>query len=164
MTNQNAQIVITAIGAITPVGSNTLQSCAAIHAGMSRFVEHAYYQCTPEDPEWDDTLPLYASDVPLLDPSVDGIERLLQLAMPALTELMSKTKLKRAELEHCGLMLALPQADTAINAMKLSAHFVPELCKRAGLSTFKLWKTNQTGHTGVFSLLPVNVRPNTPTL
>ena len=153
MTNQVTSIVMTAMGAITPVGSNVEQSCAAIDAGLSRFVEHAYYTCTPEDPEWDDTLPLFASDVPLLDPFTDGPERLLQLALPALTEVMSKSKLKRRDLEQCGLMLALPQADKAISEMNLSVHFIPELCKRTGLTTFKLWKANQSGHTGVFTLM-----------
>lgn len=153
MSSHNTTIVITAIGAVTPVGSNAEQTCAAIQAGMSRFTEHAYFRCTPEDPEWDEDLPLFASDVPLIDPFVDGPERLLQLALPALTELMGKTKLKRVDLEQSGLMLALPQADKAINPMNLATDFIPELCKRTGLTTFKLWKSTQAGHTGVFSLL-----------
>ena len=153
MTIQNPNIVITAMAALTPVGINAEQSCAAIEAGMTRIIEHAYFQCTPEDPEWDEDLPLFASDVPLIDPFTDGTERLLQLALPVLTEVMSKAKLKRADLETGGLMLALPQLDKAINELNLSKQFIPELCKRTGLTTFKLWKATQTGHTGVFTLL-----------
>lgn len=153
MTDQRPPIVITAIGAITPVGANAEQSCAAIAAGMTRINEHAYYQCTPEDPEWDEPLPLFAADVPVLDPFMDGAERLLELALPALTEVVSAAKFKRRDLEQCGLMLSLPQSDKAVDAMNLPANFIPELCKRTGLSTFNLWKTTQGGHTGVFTLL-----------
>ena len=153
MTTPSNPVVITALGALTPVGANAEQSCAAIAAGIVRVNEHAYYQCTPEDPEWDEPLPLFVSDVPLLDPFTDGVDRLFELALPALTEVMGKAKFKRSDLEHCGIMLALPQADPAISSMNLPAQFIPELCRRTGLSTFKLWKTTQAGHTGVFALL-----------
>ncbi|MBI3560406.1 MAG: hypothetical protein HY080_01625 [Gammaproteobacteria bacterium] len=146
-------IVITAMGALTPVGATAEESCAAIAAGITRIEEHAYYECAPEDPEWDDTLPLYASDVPVIDPFVEGVERLLQLALPALTEVMGKAKLQRRDIENCGLMLALPQADTASSALNVPANFIPTLCKQTGLATFKLWKATQAGHTGVFLLL-----------
>lgn len=151
--SETNDIVITALGALTPVGANTEQSCAAIAAGINRIGEHAYYECTPDDPEWDEPLPLYASDVPVLDPFMDGAERLLALALPALTELMGGARLRRGDLENCGLMLALPQADDITGAMNLGSLFVPELYKRTGLTTLKLWKTCQTGNTGVFTLL-----------
>lgn len=153
MTTPSNPIVLTAVGALTPVGANAEQSCAAIAAGIVRVNEHAYYQCTPEDPEWDEPLPLYVSDVPLLDPFTDGSDRLFELALPALTEIMAKAKFKRSDLENCGIMLALPQADPAIASMNLPAQFIPELCRRTGLATLKLWKTTQAGHTGVFALL-----------
>lgn len=153
MTTDSNSIVITAIGAHTPVGANAEQTCAAIAAGINRISEHAYYECTPEDPEWDEPLPLYVADVPTIDPFVDGADRLIELALPALTEVMGKAKFKRRDLENCGLMLALPQADKTIQPMNLAANFVPALCRRTGLSTFKLWKTSQAGHTGVFTLL-----------
>jgi 3-oxoacyl-[acyl-carrier-protein] synthase-1 len=50
-------------------------------------------------------------------------------------------------------MLALPPIDKATRAMNLASVMVPELCKRTGLTTLKLWKTSQTGNTGVFKLL-----------
>jgi 3-oxoacyl-[acyl-carrier-protein] synthase I len=153
MTDPTARIVITALGAITPVGATAEQSCAAIAAGVARFHEHAYYQCAPEDPEWDEPLPLFVSDVPVLDPFLDGPDRLLQLALPALSEVMAQSKLKRRDLEQCGLMLSLPEADAATTPLNLSTQFVPALCQLTGLTTFKLWKTSQTGHTGVFTLI-----------
>lgn len=146
-------IVITALGALTPVGANAEQSAAAIAAGINRIEEHAYYECTPEDPDWDEPLPLYACAVPTLDPFADGAERLLDLALPAFTEIVGKAKFKRRDLERTGLMLALPSPEVGIHALNLPAQFVPALCQRAGTSTFALWKTTQTGRTGVFTLL-----------
>jgi 3-oxoacyl-[acyl-carrier-protein] synthase-1 len=151
--SESNDIVITALSALTPVGANAEQSCAAIAAGINRIGEHAYYECTPDDPEWDEPLPLYVSDVPVIDPFQDGTERLLELALPALTELMGGAGLRRSDLENCGLMLALPPIDKATRAMNLASVMVPELCKRTGLTTLKLWKTSQTGNTGVFKLL-----------
>ena len=58
MTAKKSSVVITAMGAITPVGLGAEASCAAIQAGVSRVTEHAFYQCTPDDPEWDEDLPL----------------------------------------------------------------------------------------------------------
>lgn len=146
-------IVITAVGARTPVGANAEQSSAAIAAGIVRVNEHAYYECIPEDPEWDPPLPLYVSDVPLIDPFTDGTDRLYELALPAITEIFGKARLKRQAVERCGLMLALPELDPAINALRLPERFIPELCQRIGVSTFALWKTTQAGRNGVFSLL-----------
>lgn len=136
-----------------PVGPNAEQSVAAIKAGISRISEHAYYTCTPDDPEWDEELPLFVSDVPIIDPFLDGEERLIQLALPALTELMEKASFKREYLADTGFMLSLPQADEAINNSGISEKVLPELFKRSGLSTFKLWKQSQQGQTGAFSLL-----------
>lgn len=153
MTAPLSNIVITALGAITPVGATAEKSVAMIAAGIKQFNEHAYYNCTPSDPDEDEIFPLFAADLPILDPFLDGRNRLLQIALPALTEVMNNGKLTRRDLEQCGLMLSLPQADKAISIMNLSTRFVPALRKLSTLSTFKLSKTAQTGHTGVFSLL-----------
>lgn len=153
MTDSASSIVITAIGALTSVGANAEQSCAAVAAGMARFNEHETYKCIPKEPESDEPFPFYVSDVPLIKHDVTGQERFLRLGIPALTELLEKAKIKRNDLEHMGLMLALPQSDKAIDAMNMSTEFVHELRKRMGLTIIKLWKSTQAGHTGSFSLL-----------
>jgi len=56
-------VVITAMGAVTAVGGNVEQTNAAINAGITPFVEHTYYKCIPEDPEWDEGLPAYVAAV-----------------------------------------------------------------------------------------------------
>ena len=77
MTSKNSNVVITSMGALTPVGSTAEKSCAAIRAGITRISEHAYYECTPHDPEWDEDLPLFSSSVPAIDPFLDGFDRCL---------------------------------------------------------------------------------------
>ena len=146
-------IAITAIGAISPVGASGEQTCASIRAGITRFSEHVWFEGTPNDPEWDERLPLTAASVETLDPFIDGEERLMQLAIPALTEILKNAKLKRAHLKKCALLLALPQTDTGTKSLKLGAEFVRTLCKRTGLDHFATISTSQAGHAGVFILL-----------
>lgn len=146
-------IAITGLGAISPVGANAEQTCSSIRAGIARITEHAYYECTPQDPEWDEELPLYAGSVEIIDPFLDGPERLFQLAIPAITDLMANSKMKRGDLQAGGLFLSLPQADTAVKPWRLEQHFIPELCRRTGLEGFRLTKTNQSGRAGMFTLV-----------
>lgn len=150
MTSKRSNIVITSMGALTPVGSTVEKSCAAIHAGIARISEHAYYECTPHDPEWDEDLPLFSSSVPTVDPFLDGFDRIVELAIPALSETVENANLKRSDMQNAGLFISLPQSDNATHNIGLATNFVPEVCKRTGLSGFKITNTNQTGRTGVF--------------
>ena len=61
-------IVITATSGVTAVGADIAQTCAAVNAGITPFVEHAYITCTPSDPEWDENLPTYVATVPFISP------------------------------------------------------------------------------------------------
>ena len=147
------EFVVTAISGISPVGLTIEQTCASIRAGISRFTEHEYFECTGPDPEWDEEEPLVSSCVPIIDPFLEGPERLLQLAIPVLSDLFLKSKFKRKEVESCGLLLALPQLDEIIKSWSLDEFFINELFRRTGLDTYKTYKINQDGHTGVFSLI-----------
>lgn len=144
---------ISAVGAISAAGANAAQTCASIRAGICRFTEHAYFECAGLDPEWDPELPLFAASVPLVDPFLDGNDRLLALAVPALTELMRNAKIRRADLAKAAFFLALPHEDTVTRAWRLGERFAETLCRRTGLAGFKLVRTNQQGHTGVMSLV-----------
>ena len=150
MTSKGSNIVITSMGALTPVGATAKQSCAAIHAGIARISEHAYYECTPHDPEWDEGLPLYSSSVPTIDPFLEGFDRLVELAIPALSETVENAQLKRSDIANCGLYMSLPQSDAATHNIGMATNFLPEICKRTGLSSFKVMNVNQTGRTGMF--------------
>jgi len=151
MTAKKSSVVVTAMGALTPLGSDVEATCAAIDAGISRVTEHAFYQCTPDDPEWDEDLPLFSATVPTIDPFVDGLERFLQLAMPSLTEVLEKSNLKRTDLAQTSFYLSLPQLDESTFNIGLAANLLPALCKQTGLTSFNDTKINQNGHTGVFA-------------
>jgi 3-oxoacyl-[acyl-carrier-protein] synthase-1 len=149
----NQTIVVTGSAVISPVGLDAQQACASIRAGITRFAEHPYYLCAGLDPEWDEEEPLMASLVPSIDPYLDGPERLFSLILPPLTQIISDAKLKRKELRTGAFLLALPQPDKVMKGWSLEKKFIPGLSKRAGLDPFKLSKTRQTGHTGMFSLI-----------
>lgn len=151
MISKKSSVVVTAMGALTPLGAGVDATCAAIEAGISRVTEHAFYQCIPDDPEWDEDLTCLSATVPIIDPFTDGLERFLELAIPALTEVFEAASLKRADLAQTALCLALPQIDEATFNIGLAANFMPELCKRTGLTAFQSTHINQTGHTGVFA-------------
>ena len=153
MKTDSQTIVISGYAAISPVGLNVGQTCASIRAGLSRFAEHAYYECEGEDPEWDETEPLIASSVHIIDPFIDGPERLFQLILPPMNKLFSEAKLKRKDLEAGGFLLALPYPDEIVKSWSLEKTFVSDLYKRTGLKPFKVHKVNQFGHTGVFRLI-----------
>ena len=151
MTAKRSSVVITAMGALTPLGDGAEATCAAIDAGISRVTEHAYFQCTPDDPEWDEDLPLFSATVPTIDPFIDGMERFIELAMPSLSEVIDKSNLKRTDITQTTLYLSLPQVDESTFNIGLAANLLPALCQLTGLSTFQNTKINQQGHTGVFA-------------
>lgn len=150
MTSCEDDIVITSLGALTPVGETVDETLVAIKAGIIGVSEHAYYGCTPIDPEWDEELTLYASTVPIIDPFMDGLERIIELTIPALTEVLEKADLSRKELTETGLFIALPAEDTATFNLKLYTHYLQLLCSRMGLSGLKLAKINKSGKCGFF--------------
>ncbi len=144
------RIVITAVGAFSPLGSNAAETTAAVNAGVAAFSEFPYLYCTPQDPGWDEDLPLYVAAVPAIDSSLTGRERFIQLAMPALAEVLGKATLNRRSLASTGLCIALPQLNEVTVKYDLEALFLPELCKRTGLS-FKINSVNNEGRVGMFS-------------
>lgn len=146
------RIVITAMGALSPVGGNVEQTTAGINAAISAFSEYQYLYCIPNDPEWDDDLPMYVSSVPAVEPHVSGIKRFTELAIPALTETITKAKLNRRSLAHTGLFLALPQLNEATVKLGLDKLLLPQLLKRTGLQ-FNKATTALEGRVGIFSLI-----------
>ncbi len=138
-----SSIAITGFGALTPVGGNAQQSYMAFNAGLVAFTEHSYITCTPEEPEWDMRLPLFAAQVPVLEPTLQGAERFIQLGMPALEEALVHSQLARSDLAVTGLFIALPTEDKGLAGLKLQQSCVKPLLERMGLFSF--------GHTEAFS-------------
>jgi 3-oxoacyl-[acyl-carrier-protein] synthase-1 len=152
-TPRQTDLVLTAVGGVSPVGTTIAQTCASVCAGIQRFSEHAYYSCLTEDPEWDEPDPLLCASAGFLDPFVDGPERLVRLFLPALTELIAVSKLRRTEIAAGAFYLALPALDRATASWSLEATLVPELFGRAGLDGFRLTGVDQSGSTGMLRLI-----------
>ena len=152
MTKLPQPLAITALGAISAVGSNAPQTCTSIRAGLIGASEHSYYVSITKDPGWDEEEPLIAASVPLVDPELDGSERLRELAIPALLELASQAGLKRGDLGESALLVALPSLDEDVQRWELPGNFVDRLCTDTGLG-FKTVHENQSGRTGIFELL-----------
>jgi 3-oxoacyl-[acyl-carrier-protein] synthase-1 len=146
-------IVITATSGVTAVGANIQQTCAAINAGITPFVEHAYITCTPSDPEWDEDLPTYVATAPFINPFLNTSERLTLLAIPAITDIFTQSKLKRTALASTGLFLALPLADNGTKDLVLDERWLNDVKRQTGLGGLACFKLSNTGNIGVFSLI-----------
>ncbi|MCC6525901.1 MAG: hypothetical protein IT373_24855, partial [Polyangiaceae bacterium] len=144
---------MTAVGALTPLGDDPVQSAAAIRAGLSALGEHPYFDVVTPDPEWDEAERLTAALVPGIPPLLGCPARLLELALGALRNLSASARLLRSELRTTALLLALPSADDVVRAWGLAELFAAELCRRAGLPPFPIVRVVEGGHGGVLRQL-----------
>lgn len=145
-------LCVTAVEAVTPLGFDAEQSCAAVRAGVNRFAEHPFHVCLTADPENPVGEPLIASLLSELDPELSGGERLLALAVPACKTLLAKSGIMRADLAKGGLLLSLPEAAPGA-AVNDAPDLLADLCKRLGITPFKVMKACRLGHTGMASSL-----------
>ena len=163
-------LCVTAVEAVTPLGFDAEQTCAAIRAGVNRFADHPFHVSLVSDPETEEGEPLVASLLSELDPDTEGRDRLLELAVPAFKGLLAKAGFKRADLPKGGLLLSLPQAlakptdskakakdaktkAVAPQAAEAGPDLVSELTDRLGLKSLKLKKSCRLGHTGMASCI-----------
>jgi 3-oxoacyl-[acyl-carrier-protein] synthase-1 len=145
-------LAVTATAAITSAGAGAAQTCASIRAGIVRLGEHAYHRSVARDPEWQEGEPLVVAAAGDVDPFAGGHQRLHALLAPALVELTRDGRLQRADLAATALLVALPSSDPATDRWALDDLFVPDLCRRTGLS-FHTTRVSRAGHAGVFALL-----------
>jgi 3-oxoacyl-[acyl-carrier-protein] synthase I len=149
-----SELVITAATAISPVGLDAAQTCAAIRAGVNGMREHPYHDLVTRDPDWDPDEELTAALVPSLDAWMDAPERLLELALLAARDLAFGAELRRTDLGTTALLLALPSSrDAVVASWELERWFATELCRRSGLPPFPRVAVDQSGHTGAVNLL-----------
>ena len=138
--NARGGIVMTGLAAVTPVGHSASESCAAIRARMSAFGEVPFL-LTTRDPEWDPQELLRGASVPDLS-SAQPPERLSELALVVLRQLVDQSRLLRAELSRCALLLALPEPDAVVQRWRLADDFAAALCARAGLPKFGITRAH----------------------
>jgi 3-oxoacyl-[acyl-carrier-protein] synthase-1 len=107
----SAEVVVSALGMVSPVGANVTQTFTSVRANILRKRERPdIYLCSPEDPDTDLPEPLVASAISHLDcrwrSQRSPTEWLAFLAAHAFADLWDKAKL--AAREEIGLFLALP--------------------------------------------------------
>ena len=99
----NTELRIFAVGARTPVGLDAASSAAAARAGISRVADHPLL--------FDDAgAPLRAGRVPTIDPALCGPQRVVQLAVAALSEAALAASEKAALPPSLPVFLALPNS------------------------------------------------------
>ena len=89
-------------GARTPLGFNAPATAAAVRAGITMLKEHAYMVNKYGEPM------VVSSDYEL-PPEMDGIERLVQLAVPAVVESLSTLRNRETAVPPISLFIALPE-------------------------------------------------------
>jgi 3-oxoacyl-[acyl-carrier-protein] synthase-1 len=152
-----SDLVVTALGVLCPVGYQAASACAAIRAGISRLVEHEGYVCLPpEGPAAqavEEIEPLVAAPVPLVDDDLDGPERLLALALPALQNALVEAGIGRKDLKRGAMLVALPAPDPVVASWQLGKTFARDLCRRAGVDGWGTTDSIEEGASGVFRAL-----------
>ncbi|HYV48317.1 MAG TPA: hypothetical protein VFA20_25830 [Myxococcaceae bacterium] len=128
-----APVAITGLGAITPIGGGAAQTCASIRAGLNRFEDYPYYNTLTPDPEWDEPEPLVASRSAGVALGVQGPDRMLALALPALREALEDARLLRRQMKRAALLLALPEDHPSLSRWNLDV-FAEALLQRGGLT------------------------------
>jgi 3-oxoacyl-[acyl-carrier-protein] synthase-1 len=146
-------ISVAAIGAFSPLGPTWVQTCASIRAGLNRLAQHPYYELVTADPGWDPADPLRCSAVPGWNEALDEPERLTAMALEALRDLLAVLRLRRANLEAGGLLLALPTEAEVPGVRDARRGVVGQLVERTGLDGFRIAEPRDGDRTGFFLAL-----------
>lgn len=139
--------VVAGFGVTTAVGASTQQSCAALRAGIARFSESDLHLCRGFDPEQEDLEPALVARVPVVDPALEGAERLIALLLPALRDAVRDAAVTPAELATAHVGLVGPPA-TRPGAPVVDEALLSELYRRAGAPTPTRVQIVRSGHSG----------------
>jgi len=142
-----APVAVTGLGAVTPIGGGAAQTCASIRAGLNRFADYPYYNVLTPDPEWDEPELLVASRSAGVDLALQGPDRMLALALPALREALENARLLRRQMKRAALLLALPEDHPSLSKWNLDV-FAEALLHRGGLAELTQVKVAGRGHAG----------------
>ncbi|MBW2523159.1 MAG: hypothetical protein JRI23_03250 [Deltaproteobacteria bacterium] len=152
MAAESPRLAVTGLAAVTPLGHDAAASCAAIRARLSGFSEHPIYAVRTRDPEWDEIEKVKAAIIPGLPLELEGRDRLVELSLWVLRDLVRSTGVGRTELERAALLLALPALDEVTDRWAL-AELEAELRERAGMGAFVATELDHGGHPSALRLL-----------
>jgi 3-oxoacyl-[acyl-carrier-protein] synthase I len=134
------QIAITAIGMVSAVGLNAVQTCAAIRAGIAGFREWEQF-CTFQEDGTPEALVCARAPV-----SGNEIDRVVHFSLLAMKEAVQNAGLTRAQLAESALFFSWPQAHAAD-----PGHW-PALLARAGVERLPA-PTILAGHAGALQAM-----------
>jgi 3-oxoacyl-[acyl-carrier-protein] synthase-1 len=128
-----ADLVVSGVGALTPMGANAAQTCASIRAGLSGLRRH---------PDFIPRLPDVVHEPPstiacgfALDPDrADFGDRMLRLATAAVRDLVRSARLSRAEIETTRIALLLGGAERVPWTDGKEQQLARELTRRLGVT------------------------------
>lgn len=126
-------VVLSAMGAFTPVGAGVVQSCASIRAAIARFVDHPDYIPVLPQPPIVIPEPITCAPALGLDEMLPLEERLVRLATRAARDMLPVPGLTRRDLAEAALVLALPPADRQGVAPLDAGRLLVQLQKRTSL-------------------------------
>lgn len=146
-------IVVSGIGAITPVGAGAAQTCASIRAGLSGLRRHPTYYPIPTEPLVE-APELVACALAAGDPTQgDRAERLLRMSVAATRDLVAATGLTRAETSALELVLCLGGGDRRGVPPPDQDGFATEVPRRLGIALQQAVRTVTGGSAIVFQAL-----------
>lgn len=128
----NEALVITAFGAVTPVGAGAAQTCASVRATLSGLRRHpTFYAALPQPVR---ESPSRISCGMVLDAQVRArSERLLQMAVLALRDLILGASLDRASLQGSEVLVCLGGTERDAEGID-PKNFARGLSRRVGVS------------------------------
>ncbi len=95
-------VCIVGVGAITSVGLDAVSTAAAVRAGISGFQEHPYMINQEGEP-------YVLGMVPVIEPEIQGAERYIDLATPAMKEALGPLQKLSKEQQDIDVVLGLPE-------------------------------------------------------
>lgn len=102
MNGSHKPICVTGIGATTAVGLNSVATAAAVRAGISGFQEHPYMINQEGEP-------YMLAMVPSIDPTVNGVERYVELVTPPILEALLPLQQLPPKQHEIKVILGLPE-------------------------------------------------------
>jgi 3-oxoacyl-[acyl-carrier-protein] synthase-1 len=148
-----AAAAVVAVGATSPLGFTWRQTCASVRAGLNRFGSHPWYEALTPDPEWDEADPLRCSMMPGWEEALDAPERLPELALEALRDVLAQVPLRRAELGTGAIALALPGGADLSGGAEAAQGILDGIVARAGLDGFARVEARSGGPDAFFAAL-----------
>jgi 3-oxoacyl-[acyl-carrier-protein] synthase-1 len=150
---ETGEVVVTAVGAVSPVGLSAAATCAALRASVSRFRDHpSFMPRLPEPPLAEPEHARVAFIAPFREPR-SHVERLVELALPSMKELMAGAKLGRKDLAATRFFFSLPAANGGRPGLASGQDFLTPCFERLALAPAEPPQVYREGQTGMFTAL-----------